>query len=196
MKNHKVVSWFVIVLLIVSLLFGISSIRITRTVTNQLVRIDEDPLYYALKGGEPLATVESILISHGYDYDKLNKPVPWWERCYLDVAVEKGDPAIVELLIEYGANPDGINNGFHASPLISAIRKNDKEMVVLLLTLGASPTMLKQDTSAIEVAIYEDVSEDIKEILSRHSPYAKDIMNHFHVKKFGVPFCPCPKAVP
>ena len=177
--------------LLTLLLFGnFFKIEITRTQTEQLVHFNNDPLLDALMQKEPLATIESILISHRYDYDKLNKPPVFVEDSlsYLSLAVRTGNPDIVELLIKNGANPDGVNNGKRASPLFSALNKNDKDMVVLLLKFGASPTVLMDGTSAIEWSIYDDTSKDIKEVLGQHSPYAKYLMDHFHTNRFGYPF--------
>ena len=197
---------FVVVLLILMAIFPLFRItspftRITITKQYKLVRSGDigDPLALALSDNKPLSVIESILISHGHGYESLNKPIPLshsskMSESYLDEAVKRGRLDAAELLVKYGANPNGLgidgSSFLISSPIINAIHRNDKDMVVLLLELGASPTVLVDGTPVIRRTVYSDTSNDIKDALWQHSPYARYLMDYFHVEKFGVPFHP------
>jgi ankyrin repeat protein len=65
----------------------------------------------------------------------------------LAVAIIEGHPAVVELLLESGANPNDrfFEDGSFATPLHEAAAKNDRASVALLLAFGANPSVLNGD---------------------------------------------------
>jgi ankyrin repeat protein len=86
-----------------------------------------------------------LLVSAGFDVDALGRSdipsnEPW--HTALHVAVEKGDLALAQTLLNLGADPDIPDNHYHSTPLDWARYFNQPALVDLLepTTRGHSPT--------------------------------------------------------
>lgn len=81
------------------------------------------------------AQVRSILTSHP---EFLECDIPHRYDLPLSLAVEHSDAAMVKLLLELGANPDGTLDAHHNSgPIVSALHFSKIDILILLLDAGA-----------------------------------------------------------
>lgn len=95
----------------------------------------ESPVYYSIVRGEPLRKIEAHLRDDPSDvmdfyFNRLS---------LLGHAVSSNRSDVIELLIEYGADPDGTGMPNEFTPLMTAIIYEDLTAVELLLRHGADP---------------------------------------------------------
>lgn len=74
------------------------------------------------------------LLQQGANPNKVSQ-----DRLPLDVAVETGQLDTVQMLLQWGADP---NMGIVETPLHTAVRQDDREMVLLLLGWSADPNIV------------------------------------------------------
>jgi cytochrome c2 len=112
----------------------------------------------AIKSGD-LTTVENLL-NEGADLDKLGVKSP------LYIAAERGHGDIVKLLLDQGANANGVTR--FGSPLHIAARKNLTDIVEILLAADADPNIVgnEYNTSPIHEAAYTGAVESAALLLA------------------------------
>ena len=182
--NKKLVASLLLILFLFYVFSHVVQFRITRTVRYDLVPAKIDPLREAICDDVSVQEVEIILKSFKDPFRELNN---WKYSGYLSEAIKKKRIDILQLLLEYGADPNGDNLDVsrdierHAlrQPLIAAIR-HDQKAVEILLSYGASATIEQNGyPTPIESAIKNNASREIRELLYKQSHYAQCLTRHF-----------------
>lgn len=86
---------------------------------------------------------QAIAVHNAMEFERLIRltqtMVPFQKEGLLEVAIERCDPAIVKVLLKYGANPNSGVDGGPETPLLTASRVGCWEATEALLGAGAAP---------------------------------------------------------
>ncbi|MCL7034494.1 hypothetical protein MKW94_018521, partial [Papaver nudicaule] len=111
------------------------------------------PLHYAAKSGD--TKIITLLLSRGVHVDAAIST-----GTALQHAAGHGHPDAVKLLLDHGANPNGVNCQCMLRPLIVTILCESWECMELLLQAGADPNAVSSGNTPLAVAA-RDKSVDV-----------------------------------
>jgi len=136
-----------------------------------------DPFVRAVREGD-IAAVRREL-ARGTSVDGRSPAFPW-ERpraVPLVEAVRHGQPAVVAVLLEAGADPNRADSG-GCTPLIAAVESNDPTMVTRLLDSGADPNLRvgRESATALQRAAYRGAIE-VVQLLLEHGADPQSVLD-------------------
>jgi len=124
-------------------------------------------------GGSGRDLAEALLDRHGARAKRLLDADPALARLavgrdhdMLTVAIASCDPALVSLLLDHGAAPDGVQPGL---PLDLALRADDPELAFRLLKGGAHPNPKGHPTGPLRTAIELNSPGGVRMLLDFHA---------------------------
>ncbi|MCR8660123.1 stalk domain-containing protein [Paenibacillus endoradicis] len=82
--------------------------------------------------------IVSLLLEHGYELEKIPNST---KSKIFKIAIDNRSFEIIEMLINFGIDPDIVLDGFYQlTALIQAVKNNDYDLVKLLIVKGADPS--------------------------------------------------------
>ncbi len=160
----KAVSIVGFVLLTIAALAIVLSRFVSVSATDTLV--PAEPLRIAIDSGAPVSEIQMMLDAdpaiatrrfNGADFPIVH-------------AVRRGNPEIVRLLLQHGADPNVSSMVLGASPLFTAALNNDIEIGKILLEYGADPELPNE----LGITVLELCEDD------RHSEFRALLPNRVH----------------
>ena len=112
----------------------------------------------------PRLDVLRLFLEHGADPNRAN----WFGVTYLHVQAKDGGESVAELLLEFGANIDAIDDEYCTTPLGWAARWEQKQMVEFLLAHGADPNLAREAWAKPLVWAEAKSNTEIAKILRTH----------------------------
>ncbi|KAI3926257.1 hypothetical protein MKW98_028393 [Papaver atlanticum] len=116
------------------------------------------PLHYAAKSGD--TKIMTLLLSRDVRIDVASR-----SGTAFQFAAGHGHRDAVKVLLDHGANPNGVNSQGMLRPLISAIFIKSWGCVELLLQAGADPNVASYGNTPLTVAATDGRVDDIKRLL-------------------------------
>lgn len=114
------------------------------------------PLHYAAYQGS--LRMLRLLLDHGADVDA--------EKTLLFEAIIGGNPEVVKILLQKGADPNQDSGSGYSSPLMFAVANCDRELVRLLANSGADINFINyRDMTALDIAREKGFGEIVQLLL-------------------------------
>lgn len=132
-KIYIAIGFFSLSIFVAAIILG-TDIRVERRIE---VMGPDEPVYYMIVRGEPLEFIEKELnkrpriVNESYIMDKT----------LLAYASESGRENVVKLLIDKGADPNGIGQPSEYTPLMSAVFSGKEQIAIILIEHGADPDL-------------------------------------------------------
>jgi ankyrin repeat protein len=129
-----------VILLLLLVMFALMilgpNVRVRFSQSQQLVG-PESELYFSIVRGEPRGVIEQLIERDASDLHDFY----FIGQSLLAHAIRYGRNDVIDLLIEHGANPNGLGRVGESTPLFIAVIYDDEVAARLLMSHGADPNM-------------------------------------------------------